>query len=33
MAQGKQSEVSALNMQAFAARFGKAVEECGGMKL
>jgi hypothetical protein len=33
IAQEKQSEVSELNMRAFPARFGKAIEECGGMKL
>jgi hypothetical protein len=33
ISQGKQSEVSALNMRAFPARFGKAIEECGGMEL
>lgn len=30
---GKESEVSALNLRAFPARFGKAIEECGGMQL
>lgn len=33
IAQGKQSEVSELNLRAFPARFGRAIEECGGMKL
>jgi hypothetical protein len=29
----KESEVSALNMAAFPARFGSAIEKCGGTKL
>lgn len=30
---GKESEISQLYLRAFPARFGKAVEKCGGMKL
>jgi hypothetical protein len=33
LSQGKESEVSSLNMRAFPYRFGAAVEACGGMKL
>ena len=33
IAQGKESEISWLNMHAFPARFGSALEKCGGMKL
>lgn len=33
IARGKESEASAPNLRAFPARFGSAVEECGGMKL
>lgn len=33
LSQGKESEVSALNMRAFPARFGGVIEKCGGMKL
>jgi hypothetical protein len=32
LAQGRESEVSALNLAAFPARFGSAVERCGGME-
>lgn len=33
LAQGKESEVSALHMRAFPPRFGSAIEKCGGMEL
>jgi len=33
LVEGKQSEISDLHMRAFPARFGAAVEECGGMSL
>jgi len=33
IAAGKESEVSQLHLRAFPARFGSAVEKCGGMKL
>jgi hypothetical protein len=33
IAQGKQSEISALHMRAFPSRFGSAVKKCGGMNL
>jgi len=32
IAQGKESEVSKMQIQAFISRFGKAIEKCGGMK-
>jgi hypothetical protein len=33
IAQGKESEVSEMHLRAFPARFGSAIEKCGGMKL
>ena len=33
IAAGKESEVSQLQLRAFPARFGSAVEKCGGMKV
>lgn len=33
IAQGKESEVSAMERRAFPTRFGKALEACGGMTL
>lgn len=33
LATGRKEEVSALNLRAFPARFGKRIEECGGMSL
>jgi hypothetical protein len=33
IAQGKESEVSAMELRAFPTRFGKALERCGGMTL
>lgn len=33
IAKGKESEVSQLHLRAFPARFGSAIEKCGGMKL
>jgi hypothetical protein len=33
IAQGKESEVSAMELRAFPTRFGKTLEHCGGMKL
>jgi hypothetical protein len=33
MTEGKESEISWLDKTAFPARFGKAVEKCGGMNL
>ena len=33
IAKGKESEISWLNKRAFPARFGAAMEKCGGMKL
>lgn len=31
--EGKESEVSALDMRAYPARFGSTLKQCGGMKL
>ena len=33
LAQGKESDVSALHMRAFPSRFGSVIKKCGGMKL
>jgi hypothetical protein len=33
MSQGKDSDISWLNRNAFPSRFGKAIRECGGMDL
>ena len=33
IAKGRESEVSQINLRAFPARFGSALEKCGGMKL
>ncbi len=33
IAEGRESEVGAIELRAFPTRFGKALEECGGMKL
>lgn len=33
IAEGKESEVSAVELRAFPTRFGRALEECGGMTL
>jgi hypothetical protein len=33
IAEGKESEVSAVERRAFPTRFGKALEKCGGMTL
>lgn len=33
IAKGRESEVSQIHLRAFPARFGSALEKCGGMKL
>ena len=33
IAQGRESEVSSMELRAFPSRFGKALDQCGGMKL
>lgn len=33
IAEGKESDVSAMELRAFPTRFGRALEECGGVKL
>lgn len=33
IAEGKESEVSALDIRAYPARFGSTLKQCGGMKL
>lgn len=33
IAKGRESEVSQVHLRAFPARFGSALEKCGGMKL
>jgi hypothetical protein len=33
IAEGREGDVSALNMRAFPSRFGSAIKECGGMDL
>lgn len=33
IARGRESEASSLNLRAFPARFGAAIDECGGMNL